>query len=128
MNACLCHFRLRLTFQIQKPCLFTCCNYKYLVITWQQLIAFKHVDNSSGQDNILKFKLSIRLERKGDLSEYKSGMVVCARQAALSVSETTDLLGVSNTTISQVYRGCFKKDKISSERHLMSCRCRIRGQ
>lgn len=66
-----------------------------------------------GQDNILKFKPSIRLERKGDLSEYKRGMVVCARQAALSVSETTDLLGVSNTTISQVYRGCFKKEKIS---------------
>lgn len=57
-----------------------------------------------GQDNILKFKPSIRLERKGDLSEYKRGMVVCARQAALSVSETAALLGFSHTTFPTVYR------------------------
>jgi len=43
-------------------------------------------------------------------------MVVGARRAGLSVSETAYLLGFSHTTISRVYREFSEKAKISSER------------
>jgi len=42
--------------------------------------------------------------KKGDLSDFDCGMVVGARPACLSISETADLLGFSCTTISRVYR------------------------
>ncbi len=57
-----------------------------------------------GQDDVLKFKPSIRMGKKGDLSDSESGMVVGARRAGLSMSETTDLLGFSLATISGVYK------------------------
>ncbi len=57
-----------------------------------------------GEDDLLKFKKSIRIENKGDLSDFESGMVVCARRAGLSISITADLLGFSRTTIFRVYR------------------------
>ena len=43
---------------------------------------------------------SIRMGKKGDLSDFEHGMVVGARPAGLSISETVDLLGFSRTTIS----------------------------
>jgi len=33
-----------------------------------------------GQDYLLKFKLSITMEKKGDLSDFQHGMVVGARR------------------------------------------------
>ena len=44
--------------------------------------------------------LSVATGRKGDLNDFERGMVVGARQAGLSISETADLLGFSRTTIS----------------------------
>jgi len=38
--------------------------------------------------------------KNGDLSDFEHGVVVGARRAGLSISETADLLGISRTTIS----------------------------
>ena len=48
-----------------------------------------------GEDDSLKFKPSIRMGKKRDLSDFERGMVVGARRAGLSISKTADLLGFS---------------------------------
>ncbi len=68
--------------------------------------------------------------KKGDLIDFERGVVVGARRAGLSISETVDLLRFSHTTISRVYREWSKKEKISSERQLCGRKCLVdvRGQ
>jgi len=44
------------------------------------------------------------MRKKGDLSSFERGMVVGARQASLSISQSVKLLGFSRTTISRVYK------------------------
>ncbi len=52
--------------------------------------------------------------KKRDLSYFERGMVVGARRAGLSISETDDRLGFSCTTISRVYREDSEKNPVSS--------------
>uniref|UniRef100_A0A8D0A0H8 Transposase Tc1-like domain-containing protein n=1 Tax=Sander lucioperca TaxID=283035 RepID=A0A8D0A0H8_SANLU len=57
--------------------------------------------------------------KKGDLSNFERGMVVGARRAGLSISQSAQLLGSSPTTISRVYKEWSGKGKTSSM--LQSC-------
>ncbi len=52
-------------------------------------------------------------------------MVVGARWAGLSNSETADLLGLSHATISRVYRELSEKEKISSEEVFSGRKCLV---
>jgi len=52
--------------------------------------------------------------KKGNLSNFERGMVVGARQAGLSISQSAQLLGFSHTTISRVYKELCEKVKASS--------------
>jgi len=44
------------------------------------------------QDNLLNSKLNVRMGKKGDLSNFESGMVVGARWAGLSISQSAQFM------------------------------------
>lgn len=51
-----------------------------------------------------------------DISEFERGMIVGARRAGCSISETVSLLNLSKTTVSRVYREWSDRQKTRSQR------------
>jgi len=49
--------------------------------------------------------------KKGDLNSFERGIVVGARRASLSISQSAQLLGFSCTTVCKVQRMVLKKEK-----------------
>ncbi|XP_059206171.1 uncharacterized protein LOC131985141 [Centropristis striata] len=58
----------------------------------------------------------LHMGKSRDLSEFERGMIVGARRAGYSISETANRLGFSRTGVSRVYREWCEKQKTSSER------------
>ena len=63
--------------------------------------------------------------KKGDLSNFEHGMVVGARRAGLSISQSAQLLGFSLATISRVYKEWCGKGKPSSMRQSCGRKCLV---
>ena len=67
------------------------------------------------QEDLLKFKVNVKMGKKVNLSDFEGDTAVGSRPADLSVSEKADQLGYSHITISRVYRKWSEKEKMSSE-------------
>jgi len=74
--------------------------------------------------------VNVRTGNKGDLSNFERGMVVGARRAGLSISQSAQLLGFLFTTISRVYQEWCEKGKTSSMQQSCGRKCLVdaRGQ
>jgi len=61
--------------------------------------------------------------KKGDSITLEPGMVVGARRAGVSISQSTQVLGFSHITISKVYREWSEKEKIHNEWQFCGGKC-----
>lgn len=59
------------------------------------------------------------MRNKCDLSDFEYSVVVGAMWAGLSISGTAALLEFFHTFISRVYREWSKKEKLSSDQHVL---------
>ncbi len=70
-----------------------------------------------GEDDLLKFKPSIRTGKKGDLRDLNEEWLLVQTDWSEYFTNCWST-GIFNTTISRVYREWSEKEKISSERQL----------
>lgn len=56
-----------------------------------------------GQNGLLESRLSIRMAEKGDVIDFEPAVIVVARQARLTISETADLPAFLYPAISRFY-------------------------
>uniref|UniRef100_A0AAY5L5A9 Transposase Tc1-like domain-containing protein n=1 Tax=Esox lucius TaxID=8010 RepID=A0AAY5L5A9_ESOLU len=91
-------------------------------------VASKHLGVWSWSRQFPEFQTE--MGKKGDLSNFERGMVVGARRAGLSISQSAQLLGFSRSTISRVYKEWCEKGKTSSMRQSCGRKCLVdaRGQ
>ena len=73
--------------------------------------AYRH-----GQEVQLFFRPNVWMGKKCERSYFDHGIIVGARQGDLNISEIAYLLGFSCTTVFQMYREWWKKQKTSSEK------------
>ncbi len=89
-----------------------------------------HLGSRCGEDDLLKFKPSIRMGKKeGDLSDFERGMLLVP-DGWSEYFKNYWSTGIFSTTISRVYREWSEKEKISSKWHLCGRKCLVdvRGQ
>lgn len=99
------------------------------LIDWLYMISHSHSCNSMDLGTLtwLRQLAEVQTERQNSeqrgLKWHWTWLIVGARWAGQSISETADLPGFSHTTISRVYWECSEKEKISSEQQLCGWKC-----
>lgn len=79
------------------------CGHTVPAISVTESKAANCVDCRCSQNGLPESTLSIRIAVEGDVIDFEPILIVCARQAGLTISETADLLAILQPAISRFY-------------------------